>query len=400
MRRRSTVLVLIIGLLAAGCVGAIQYNDAVKPVDLQTVEGEAVTRVAANADEWRNSGVIVKRGVTYRITATGRWTAGPVGAMGGLLGLCGWTGPDAVGIAGFCHGARGHIIGGGGASLLVARIGDGPPFAVGAQLDLVADADGILYFRINDGPIATGDNEGSVVVKIAAARPSAPARAAAAPRPQPPAAEPRGMEVSSGSGFLLRDTNLILTNNHVVRDRAQITIAFPSGEEYPGRVVSRDRGNDLALVEARGLTAGSRGLVVASGVEIRVGETVHALGYPLGVGLSRRPSMVSGTISSAVGLDDDIARFRTTAPINPGNSGGPIVNDRGEVLGVAVAGVVREGVEAIRFGIKASSAIPLLQQARLTTSFDITVKPAYTAPRQAAQIFSDVSPSVVLIEVR
>src|SRR5438034_5281734 len=139
MRCGSSILVLMIGLVVAGCAG-VQYTDAVKPVDVWTADGEAVTRVAANADEWRNSGVIVKRGFTYRITATGRWTAGPVGAMGGLLGVCGWTGPDGVGIASPCHGARGHILGGGAASLLVARIGDGPPFGVGAQLDLVADA--------------------------------------------------------------------------------------------------------------------------------------------------------------------------------------------------------------------------------------------------------------------
>jgi S1-C subfamily serine protease len=127
---------------------------------------------------------------------------------------------------------------------------------------------------------------------------------------------------------------------------------------------------------------------------------VHALGYPLGAGLSRQPSMVTGTISSTVGLEDDISRFRTTAPINPGSSGGPIVNDRGQVMGVAVAGLVREGVEAIRFGIKASATTALLQQARIATSFDVVVKPAPAPPRPPDQIFAEVSLSVVLIEAR
>ena len=219
--------------------------------------------------------------------------------------------------------------------------------------------------------------------------------------PEPPARpEARVSVTSSGSGFLLRNTNLILTNYHVVQDKAQLTLSFPSGEEYPGRVVFRDRSNDLALVEARGLGATGRGLAVSVTAEMKVGETVHALGYPLGAGLSRKPSMVSGAISSTTGLDDDIARFRTTAPINPGNSGGPIVNQKGQVIGVAVAGLVRQGIEAIRFGIKASTAALILQQARATTSFDVVVTPGGAAPKPPDQIFEELSPHVVLIEAR
>jgi hypothetical protein len=224
-------------------------------------------------------------------------------------------------------------------------------------------------------------------------------RPPAAPAP-PPRAEARAPVASSGSGFLLKNTNLVLTNYHVVQDKAEITLVFPSGEEYRGQVVFRDRSNDLALVEARGLGATARGLVVATGVEVRVGETVHALGYPLGAGLSRKPSMVSGAISSTVGLDDDIARFRTTAPINPGNSGGPIVNQRGQVIGIAAAGLLRQDVEAIRFGIKAATAALILQQARLTTALDVVVAPAGSPATSPDRIFDELSPSVVLIEAR
>jgi S1-C subfamily serine protease len=220
----------------------------------------------------------------------------------------------------------------------------------------------------------------------------------AAPQSGPPtAAQP---STTSGSGFLLRQTNLILTNYHVVRERRELTLRFPSGEEYRGRVVAQDRSNDLALVEARGLTPSSRGVVVAINTGIKVGEPIHALGYPLGAGLSRQPSMVSGTVSSTLGLEDDIARFRMTAPINPGNSGGPVVNARGQVIGVAAAGLVREGVEAIRFGIKASTAALILQQAQVTTAFDVVVSPATAAPRAPDQIFSELAPAVVLIETR
>jgi S1-C subfamily serine protease len=218
--------------------------------------------------------------------------------------------------------------------------------------------------------------------------------------PPPVAVAPRHVERSTASGFLLRQTNLVLTSYHVVRDRKELTLRFPSGEEYRGRVVAQDRGNDLALVEAQGLTPSSRGVLVATTAGIRIGEPVHALGYPLGAGLSRQPSMVSGTVSSTLGLEDDIARFRMTAPINPGNSGGPIVNARGQVIGVAAAGLVREGVEAVRFGIKASTAGLILQQAQVTTAFDVVVSPLGAGPRAPDQIFNELAPAVVLIETR
>jgi S1-C subfamily serine protease len=213
-------------------------------------------------------------------------------------------------------------------------------------------------------------------------------------------AESQAEPASAGSGFRLRNTNLVLTNDHVVRDKAQIKLVFPSGEEFQGRVVLRDRSNDLALVEARGLTATTGGVVLSLNAELKVGETVHAVGYPLGGGLSRKPSMVSGVISSTSGVGDDISRFRTTAPINPGNSGGPIVNQKGEIIGIATSGLVRREVEAIRFGIRASAAALLLQQAQATTAFDVRVTPAAPHPRSPDQIFQDVSPHVVLIEAR
>lgn len=228
-----------------------------------------------------------------------------------------------------------------------------------------------------------------------AGQPTAPPPAAVSPAA--PALQP---STASGSGFLLRQTNLILTNYHVVRDRKELTLRFPSGEEYRGRVVAQDRGNDLALVEAQGLTPSPRGVVVAINTAIKMGEPIHALGYPLGAGLSRQPSMVSGTVSSTLGLEDDIARFRMTAPINPGNSGGPVVNARGQVIGVAAAGLVREGVEAIRFGIKASTAALILQQAQVATAFDVVVSPTTAAPRAPDQIFNELAPAVVLIEAR
>ena len=389
--KRSAIPLLLGVLAVAGCAG-IPYTDTVQARDLtQSDDTEVVTRVLAPAEEWRNSGVTVRKGSTYKVTARGRWR---------ISAFCNWTGPDGIGAYGglFCMFGT-PVVQGATQSALIGKIGEkGEPFLVLEELEFTAREDGVLFFRMNEAPGWFGDNEGSLQVKTALVRPSAPR--ATGPRATPPPERAVNLAVSVGSGFLLRNTNLILTNHHVVQDRAEIKLTFPSGEEYEGRVVLRDRSNDLALVEAKGRSITEAGLVLAVKAEVRVGETVHALGYPLGAGLSRKPSMVSGSISSTFGVGDDIARFRTTAPINPGNSGGPIVNERGQVIGIAAAGLVRQDAEAIRFGIKASAATLLLQQAQVTTAFDVVVTPGGPPQRLPAKIFEETSPHVVLIEAK
>ena len=495
MKRTGFLLGLgLLGLGVSGCAG-ITYSDAVQARDVtQSDETEMTTRVLARAEEWRNSGVTVRKGSTYKITARGRWTIGPA---------CNWTGPDGVGAYGpLCWGDLLQLRPVKSVTLaaLIGKIGEkGEPFPVLDELEFTAAEDGVLFFRINDGAGFFFDNDGSVQVRTALVRsgagraagpppPTQPADGAVSitvshppqdsrvsntsimvvgtisaaalvadihilvngkPTPSKPSVEAKdaptiafshpiplepgenviainardragslgqrvvrvfretaaasavtAAQLSAGSGFVLRNTNLVLTNYHVVQGKAEIRLSFPSGEQYQGRVVMADRSNDLALVEVTGQSAFPGGLVLAMNAELKVGETVHALGYPLGAGLSRKPSMVSGSISSTLGVGDDIARFRTTAPINPGNSGGPIVNERGQVIGIAAAGLVRQEVEAIRFGIKVSAAALLLQQAQVATAFDIAVAPGGPPRRSAAEIFEDVSPHVVLIEVR
>ena len=109
--------------------------------------------------------------------------------------------------------------------------------------------------------------------------------------------------------------------------------------------------------------------------------------------------MVSGEISATTGMGDNLSQFRTTAPINAGNSGGPIVNDKGELVGVAVAGLVQRGVEGVRFGIKATAASLVLEQVSAMEKFDVQVR-ARKRKRSPSQIFRELSPYVVMIEVR
>ena len=87
MKKICLALLSILVSALWGC-GGIQYSDTVRPVDISETGQEATTKVLAKAEAWRNSGVVLKAGRIYRITAKGRWKAGPV---------CGWTGPDGIG---------------------------------------------------------------------------------------------------------------------------------------------------------------------------------------------------------------------------------------------------------------------------------------------------------------
>jgi hypothetical protein len=158
-------LLLIIFILT-GCSGAKKYYEKHQAVDLLKLEQpEVKVRVLAEAEEWLNSGVIVKAGQQYKIEASGKW-------HGGLI--CGWTGPDGIGASQVCIC---RIIPGWSISTLIARINDdGVPFAVGNEYTFVASHDGTLQFHINDPPSSspgyahcwpyTKDNQGYVTVKI------------------------------------------------------------------------------------------------------------------------------------------------------------------------------------------------------------------------------------------
>ncbi|RNC67244.1 MAG: serine protease [Desulfuromonadales bacterium] len=166
---------------------------------------------------------------------------------------------------------------------------------------------------------------------------------------------------SSGSGFLIWQSDKVLTAHHVIKDATRITVRFPDGKHFGADVVSRDPANDLALLALRGFSpSDARGLRVLGGTDVAPGEEIHVLGYPLGGILGSQPSIVSGQVSASVGLRNAENQFRITAPINAGNSGGPILNGRGEVVGIAVSVVRQQQIEGVGFGMKIGSSFSML----------------------------------------
>ena len=132
----------------------------------------------------------------------------------------------------------------------------------------------------------------------------------------------------SGTGFIVSADGLVVTNKHVVEGERRVTVRFATGEEYRGNVVQRHRAIDLAYVEidsTRTFTA----LPLGNSAEVRVSESVIAIGYPLGEELGQEPTVSRGIISAK--RDDYL---QTDASVNPGNSGGPLLDSKGHVIGV------------------------------------------------------------------
>jgi serine protease Do len=140
----------------------------------------------------------------------------------------------------------------------------------------------------------------------------------------------RGHRFGAGSGIVWDTNGLILTNNHVVGRRTPIVLLQNDGE-YEARLVARDPDVDLALlsIEATRLTA-----LKPASASPRVGEMVFAFGHPWGQRNTVTRGIVSARVSAQNRRGDQLPVIRSDAPLAPGNSGGPLVNARGEVVGI------------------------------------------------------------------
>ena len=165
----------------------------------------------------------------------------------------------------------------------------------------------------------------------------------------------------SGSGFILSEDGYILTNYHVIEtaysNNLDVTVMTYDGTEYTASIVGFESGNDLAVlrIDATGLSP----VTFGDSDDITMGETVYAVGNPLG---ELAYSMSTGTVS---GLDREIVTeesvvginmFQIDAAVNPGNSGGPVYNSRGEVIGIVTAKSGAINAEGLGFAIPINDA--------------------------------------------
>jgi serine protease Do len=175
-------------------------------------------------------------------------------------------------------------------------------------------------------------------------------------RPQQEEEQPRGV----GSGFILTADGFIMTNAHVVEGADQVLVTLPDKREFKARIVGVDKRSDVAVVkvEATGLPVVKIGDVN----RLKVGEWVMAIGSPFGLD----NSVTAGIVSAKQRDTGDYLPFiQTDVAINPGNSGGPLINMRGEVVGINSQIYSRSGgFMGISFAIPIDEAIRVSEQLR------------------------------------
>lgn len=177
-------------------------------------------------------------------------------------------------------------------------------------------------------------------------------------RPQPEEEQPRGV----GSGFILSTDGYVMTNAHVVEGADQVLVTLTDQREYKAKIIGADKRTDVAVVkiDATGLSAVKIGDIN----RLRVGEWVMAIGSPFGL-----ESTVTAGIVSAKQRDtgEYLPFIQTDVAINPGNSGGPLINMRGEVVGINSQIYSRSGgFMGISFAIPIDEAIRVSDQLRAT----------------------------------
>jgi serine protease Do len=162
-----------------------------------------------------------------------------------------------------------------------------------------------------------------------------------------------------GSGFVISEDGLILTNNHVIEKATEIKVKIESGKEYDAKVVGQDPKTDLALIRVKPDANFPKPVHLGDSDAIRVGDWVMAVGNPFGLGQTVTTGIISakGRIIGAGPYDDFL---QTDAAINPGNSGGPLFDMKGEVIGINTA-IIAQG-QNIGFTIPINLAKELLPQ--------------------------------------
>jgi len=158
---------------------------------------------------------------------------------------------------------------------------------------------------------------------------------------------------STGSGMIIDQSGYVLTCNHIVEDTLAATIIFMSGAQYEAIVVGRDESTDLAIIEIRASGLELSVVNLGDSVRLDVGKDIVAVGYSLG--LEGKVTVSRGIVSAFRNIDG-IDYIQTDAAINPGNSGGPLINLKGEVMGVANFKYVGEAVEGMSFAIAIDDA--------------------------------------------
>lgn len=173
--------------------------------------------------------------------------------------------------------------------------------------------------------------------------------------------QPKQTIEGSGSGFIINSAGQILTNAHVVDGADTVTVTLKDGRTFDGKVLGEDKVTDVAVIK---IAANNLPTIALGNSEtLQPGEAVIAIGNPLGLNNTVTSGILSATgrSGSDIGASDKrVDYIQTDAAINPGNSGGPLLNARGQVIGMNTA--ILRGAQGLGFSIPINTAQRIAQQ--------------------------------------
>lgn len=169
-------------------------------------------------------------------------------------------------------------------------------------------------------------------------------------------------QVSYGSGVIISEDGLIITNNHVISSGSKVSVTLSDGTQYEAKILGQDETSDLAVlkIEAKNLKAVS----IGSSKDLQVGQSVVAIGNPLSEEFSQTVTngIISGVNRKLKADNQSFSLIQTNAAINSGNSGGALVDSNGKLIGINTAKISAEGVEGIGFAIPIDEAITIVKE--------------------------------------
>jgi S1-C subfamily serine protease len=203
----------------------------------------------------------------------------------------------------------------------------------------------------------------------------------------------------SGTGFFITDDGFLLSCYHVVANTTHIMVNTED-DLYSAEVVSSDPANDVVLLKVEG---SFHSLPFVSNPNVKLGDSIFTIGFPLISLQGVEPKLTKGEISSLTGLQDDPRAFQVSAAVQPGNSGGPLVDEYGNVVGIIAARISDEAAiqfsgmipQNVNYAVKSSCA-----QAMLNSTPDLPVKlkkPYLAKERKFADVVQEAQEAVVLI---
>ena len=173
----------------------------------------------------------------------------------------------------------------------------------------------------------------------------------------------KGRRAASGTAFFVNSKGNIVTNNHVIEGCSGPIKVLYNRKDYEAKIISKDGNLDLAVLSSDIKPNQYLKLSKKSGDKL---DRVVAAGYPLGYKISDELKLSAGIVSATKGWKDNINEFQIDAALNPGNSGGPVVNDAGNLFGVAVAGLADR--QNLNFAIKSKAVKDFLDVNKVSYS--------------------------------